>query len=581
MAVTRSDGPTTKTKSTAQVQKRLSFCTTVGNSLSANYNPDVPQLPGNIIGKYFFVPGGLNYIAWEMSKLAEKSGVAEFHSGVRIGSRMFFISDPKLIKQLYTDERARRERDLETTAKEAKTCKGLIWPSNKTACLESNDATGVQGRAFGPRTTVALPDGPLHDASRKAFLHNVLNKASKYFPNIHETYAHYFGKVAGTQIQDLRQFSECFALTIMANTILGIGVTDIPEADKIKIAKCTHDLATDFATPSIYRFMDTPVLNRCIAAKLNSDEKEADRLIRDLVRKNEKTIFERLKKFNAEMEKELPSFKINSPKDLYTDDIIGEIKLILAGGFETTSKLLLNLLMIFGSNNENYKKHVATLREEIANYMRKQNKPVHEWDQTDFDQLPFLKAFIMETLRLFPPFSYLKQTAAKSFTHGKHYIPKGTNIFISAYDAARIDPVYGDDAAEFNPARWLQNEKLQKYFIETAPQIMHTFGNLRACPGRKLPFNEALVILAQLAANFIFNINETDTVKPSEKIETVLQPGFTLELKPGVTVSAKVSEYKQELVAEEKAAFSADSAPADEKSTSASGLGLHRRGISS
>ncbi|KAL8715375.1 MAG: hypothetical protein Q9220_000708 [cf. Caloplaca sp. 1 TL-2023] len=76
--------------------------------------------------------------------------------------------------------------------------------------------------------------------------------------------------------------------------------------------------------------------------------------------------------------------------------------------------------------------------------------------------LPYLSAFINETLRLFPttPTGGYREAPPEGLHVGGQFIPGGTTIVAPAYNIGR-HPAYFDSPDEFVPERWLD----QSYMV--------------------------------------------------------------------------------------------------------------------
>ncbi|PIN11213.1 hypothetical protein CDL12_16189 [Handroanthus impetiginosus] len=90
---------------------------------------------------------------------------------------------------------------------------------------------------------------------------------------------------------------------------------------------------------------------------------------------------------------------------------------------------------------------------EIRNLVGKKGKV----DEDDLPKLPYLKAAINETFRLYPPAPMLmpRETIEKCILDGYEIQPK-TIVFINAWAIAR-DPEYWENPNEFLPERFLNN----------------------------------------------------------------------------------------------------------------------------
>lgn len=100
-------------------------------------------------------------------------------------------------------------------------------------------------------------------------------------------------------------------------------------------------------------------------------------------------------------------------------------------------------------------------------------------------KMPYLQAVVKEATRLLPSivFQLLRSTPSNFVVRGMH-IPVGTTIGISPIAQNRDPEIWGADANEFHPERWLEDEERAKVF-ESATM---TFGGSgpRMCVGRNI-----------------------------------------------------------------------------------------------
>jgi benzoate 4-monooxygenase len=78
----------------------------------------------------------------------------------------------------------------------------------------------------------------------------------------------------------------------------------------------------------------------------------------------------------------------------------------------------------------------------------------------DIEDLPFLGACLNETLRLYSPVGIgLPRTVPDSGIRisGEHFVG-GTTVGVPIYTIHRDESVWGADAEEFRPERWLQDD---------------------------------------------------------------------------------------------------------------------------
>lgn len=92
----------------------------------------------------------------------------------------------------------------------------------------------------------------------------------------------------------------------------------------------------------------------------------------------------------------------------------------------------------------------------------------------DAQNLPYLQACIKETLRLFTPFSFNIPRIAPSggIKICGRVFPQGTILSINPWVIHRSKEIWGSDAREFSPERWLKPDALdleKQYFIPVSP----------------------------------------------------------------------------------------------------------------
>lgn len=133
------------------------------------------------------------------------------------------------------------------------------------------------------------------------------------------------------------------------------------------------------------------------------------------------------------------------------------------------------------------------LQEEVDNFYEesKLNRPI---TYLETQKLPYLQAVIKEATRLLPSivFQLLRHTPPEFEVRGVK-IPVNTPIGISPLAQNRDQDIWGKDADDFRPDRWLENEEQTKYFDRSTM----TFGGNgpRMCIGRNIALVSLLAVL--------------------------------------------------------------------------------------
>ncbi|KAI1794444.1 cytochrome P450 [Ganoderma leucocontextum] len=163
----------------------------------------------------------------------------------------------------------------------------------------------------------------------------------------------------------------------------------------------------------------------------------------------------------------------SSEKERLTDDeLIGQINTLMIGG-DTVTTAVARVFWILAREQDAQ----ARLRSEIR---RAKMTVAAEHGLEDEGEkvplpydtlvsLPYLDAVVRETLRLYPPTSLINRVATKDAilplqdpvhaTTGEEtravHVPAGTNVIISILGGNRNKRIWGDDADEWRPGRWL------------------------------------------------------------------------------------------------------------------------------
>lgn len=137
-------------------------------------------------------------------------------------------------------------------------------------------------------------------------------------------------------------------------------------------------------------------------------------------------------------------------------EMVEQLLTFLAAGHETTAAAL--AWAIFACCK--YPEMEQRLREEIW-----ANIDGTAWDagndvtvpDTDLAKLTYLQAFCNEVLRVWPPVPQTVREAARDTTLDGHFIPKGTQFIIAPWATNTAKALWGPDAADFRPERWLES----------------------------------------------------------------------------------------------------------------------------
>jgi fatty acid omega-hydroxylase len=150
----------------------------------------------------------------------------------------------------------------------------------------------------------------------------------------------------------------------------------------------------------------------------------------------------------------------------------------------------------------------AKAREEILNQCG-QESPTYEDIKAN---LPYLQAVLHEALRLYPSVPLIpKHALADDVLPDGTKITAGTVVGYNSYGMGRDPVIWGEDAEDFKPQRWLD--------METSPDS-YTFpafhGGSRECLGRRLAIVEMKTCLAMMLPRFCLKLAVPPTTITSD-----------------------------------------------------------------
>ncbi|KAE9185735.1 hypothetical protein PF004_g23276 [Phytophthora fragariae] len=148
----------------------------------------------------------------------------------------------------------------------------------------------------------------------------------------------------------------------------------------------------------------------------------------------------------------------------------------------------------------------------------------------DIDQLVYLEAAIRECIRLNPVAPAMQRTAAHDTTlYNGTFIKAGTRVILPHYAMGHLETVWGPDAEEFKPERWIDVDTGK--LLHVSPFKFTAFlAGPRMCLGMRFALAEMKITLATILSKF-----DIQTVKNPQDFTYV--PSVTLQVKGPVDVT--------------------------------------------
>jgi len=186
------------------------------------------------------------------------------------------------------------------------------------------------------------------------------------------------------------------------------------------------------------------------------------------------------------------------------EELIDQIGVFFLAGHETTASVLTWAFFILAEQPA----LVARAREQIA--------AVCGTGEVAFEhikQLGFLRNLFRETLRLYPPITFLPRVAERATAIGERRVKRGAMIMISPWTAHRNATLWRD-ADRFDPDRF-DDPDADGHGVPMA------FGlGPRVCIGAGFATAEAILILARLIRRYDLVAQDADRVRPVARLTT-------------------------------------------------------------
>ncbi|KAJ3907532.1 cytochrome P450 [Lentinula edodes] len=187
-----------------------------------------------------------------------------------------------------------------------------------------------------------------------------------------------------------------------------------------------------------------------------------------------------------------------APYAMSDTEMMDQVLTFLGAGHETTASGLAWTLWLLAQDpvsQQRLRDEITPLLEASSDGLRKVRLGYRE-----LKDLVWLDCVIQESLRLYPPVPMTFRQAATTDHVDGVVIPKGTLYYIPIRVVNTLKDIWGEDAEEFNPLRWLPENNFRQ-----VPSTLTFLAGPHACIGKTMAIIEMKAVIAALIANFEFS----------------------------------------------------------------------------
>ncbi|KAK3362785.1 cytochrome P450 [Lasiosphaeria hispida] len=223
----------------------------------------------------------------------------------------------------------------------------------------------------------------------------------------------------------------------------------------------------------------------------------------------------------------------------FTDEnLVDQMMTFLAAGHETTASSMTWAIYLLARHQD--------VQSRLRNEIRERLPPLGT-DSTvsslDIDRMPYLNAVVNEILRYFGPVPMtLRESAIDTSIQG-HFVPKGTRIMITPWAINKSESMWGADAQQFNPDRWIPKSEGDKRAASGGATSNYAFLTFlhgpRSCIGQAFAKAEFACLLASWVGRFGFGLHNKEE---ADETKILIKGGITARPAKGMYIKTTVIE---------------------------------------
>ncbi|KAJ7513123.1 cytochrome P450 [Mycena galericulata] len=157
--------------------------------------------------------------------------------------------------------------------------------------------------------------------------------------------------------------------------------------------------------------------------------------------------------------------------------------------------------------------------------------------QPDYNNMPLLNAIINEVLRMYCALPLSERVATEdciiplsqpiTTITGTRFseipIKRGQRLYVAISAYHRLRTIWGPDANDFRPSRWLEKEPCKGQALGPHASLLTFLGGPRVCLGWRLAILELQIFVVEIVSRFALTLPENDSVRARLAITMVAE----------------------------------------------------------
>ncbi|XP_016441474.2 alkane hydroxylase MAH1-like [Nicotiana tabacum] len=200
---------------------------------------------------------------------------------------------------------------------------------------------------------------------------------------------------------------------------------------------------------------------------------------------------------------------------------------LMIAGRDTTSSGLTWFIWLVSTHPEVEKK----IREELMAIISvTESQKWRLFRANELKNAIYLHAALCESLRLYPPVPFQHKTPREPcILPSGHHVHPNMRVMFSLYAMGRIESIWGKDASEFKPERWISDRGTVKH--EPSYKFLAFNAGPRTCLGKEVAFTQMKAVAAAIIHNYQVEVIKGHKVYPNVSIILYMQHGFKARIK--------------------------------------------------